>query len=85
MRLHDCDPTMTDTQVLEFCKKGFLMLEAVVGDDINRRTVEFVETRGSEPSEILQQDWFMDNVILQPDAAGAVRSCSAGTSACRSW
>ena len=27
MRLHDCDPTMTDTEVLEFCKKGFLMLE----------------------------------------------------------
>ena len=74
MRLHDCDPTMTDTQVLDFCKKGFLMLEAVVGDDINRRTVEFVENRGSEPSEILEQDWFMDNVILQPDAAGAVRS-----------
>ena len=74
MRLHDCDPTMIDTQVLEFCKKGYLMLEGVVGDDINRRTVEFVETRGSEPSEILEQDWFMDNVILQPDAAGAVRA-----------
>ena len=74
MRLHDCDPSMTDTQVLEFCKKGYLMLEGVVGDDINRRTVEYLETRGSEPSEILEQDWFMDSVILQPAAAGAVRS-----------
>ena len=46
MRLHDCDPTMIDTQVLEFCKKGYLMLEGVVGDDINRRTVEFVGDEG---------------------------------------
>lgn len=74
MRLHDCEPTLTDSQVLEFCKRGFLMLEAVVGDDVNRRTVEYLETGDREPSDILRQDWFLNGVILQREAAGAVRS-----------
>ena len=30
MRTYDCKPTLTDRQVLEFCKRGFLMLEGVV-------------------------------------------------------
>lgn len=74
MRRHDCDPTLTDSQVLEFCKKGFLTLEGVVGADVNRRTVEYLESGDHQPSGILHQDWFVDEVILQPDAAGAVRS-----------
>lgn len=74
VRLHDCDPTLTDSQVLEFCKRGYLMLEGVVGDDVNRRIVEYLETGDKEPSDILRQDWFLNGVILQRDAAGAVRS-----------
>ena len=34
---HDCQPTLTDTQVLEFCKSGFLKLEAVVPDWVNEK------------------------------------------------
>ncbi len=75
VRTHDCQPTLTDTQVLEFCKRGFLMLEGVVPDDINQRTFDFLETHTSkEPTEILREDWFVDNVILNREAAGAVRS-----------
>ncbi len=70
----DCPPTLTDTQVLEFCKNGFLMLEGIVPDEINQRTNDYLEVHpGMEPTGILQEDWFMDNVICHPQAAGAMR------------
>ena len=72
---YDCEPTLNDTQVMEFCKNGFLMLEGVVPDETNRRTVEYVESHPSgQPSEILLEDWFVDGVIKNTQAAGAVRS-----------
>lgn len=72
MKTFDCEPTLTDSQVLSFCKQGFLMLEGVVSDDINRRAFEYIETRGSGP--LLQEDWFVEHVLCNPQAAGAVRS-----------
>ena len=36
-KTYDCKPTLTDTEVLEFCKNGYLMLEGVVPDEVNRR------------------------------------------------
>ena len=75
MRTHTCQPTLTDTQVLEFCKQGYLLLEGVVPDEINSRAVSYLERKPShEPTEILLEDWFIDNVILNSQAAGAVRS-----------
>ena len=75
MATYECPPTLTDTQVLEFCKKGFLMLEGVVPDEINQRTLEYLAANpGPEPSQILREDWFFKNVIVQPQVAGAVRS-----------
>ena len=72
---YDCEATLTDSQVLEFCKNGFLMLSAVVPDDINRKAVAFCDKYPStEPSEILAEAWFVQNVICHPAAAGAVRS-----------
>ena len=72
---YDCPPTLSDTQVLDFCKNGFMMLEAAVPDDINRRTTEFVDRYpGNEPIEIMDEAWFVDHVIKNPQAAGAVRS-----------
>jgi hypothetical protein len=74
-RTYDCEPILTDLQVLEFCKQGFLMLEGVVPDEINRRTFAYLDAhRSHEPSTILLEDWFVNNVLLQPQAAGAVRS-----------
>jgi hypothetical protein len=74
-RTYDCPATLTDLQVLEFCKNGFLMFAGVVTDEINRRTIDYLDDHPSgEPSEILLEDWFMDNVICHPQAAGAVRS-----------
>lgn len=75
MRTCDCAPTLTDTQVLEFCKTGFLMLEGVVPEEINRRTLAYLDEHPEmEPTAILNEAWFVDNVILNPQAAGAVRS-----------
>ena len=72
---YDCAPTLTDAQVIEFCADGFLMLEGIVPEDINRRTLEFVEKYPSgQPIEIMEEDWFVENVICHPAAAGAVRS-----------
>ena len=75
MKTRRCEPTLTDTQVLKFCRNGFLLLEGVVPDETNRRTTEYLESDSHyEPSGILNQDWFVENVILNPQAAGAVRS-----------
>ena len=75
MRTYDCQPTLTDTQVLEFCKNGFLLLENVVPDAINQQAIAYLnEHPVGEPTAILFEDWFVDNVICNPAAAGAVRS-----------
>ena len=96
-RTFDCEPSLTDTQVLEFCRNGFLVLEGVVDDETNRRACEYlngeippnpsfipedltredlerIRNSGNEPSTILLEDWFNENVILNPQLAGALRS-----------
>ena len=37
---YDCEPTLDDEQVIQFCANGFLMLERIVPEDINRMTME---------------------------------------------
>ncbi len=73
--IYDCEPTLTDQQVIDFCKNGFAMLKAVVPDEVNRRTTEFLDRHPQMgPVEILDEEWFVDNVIKNAQAAGAVRS-----------
>ena len=78
IRSHDCEPPLGDSDVLEFCKQGFLILPGVVPDEINGRTLDYLESgrarRPSEPAELLAEDWFVDRVLLAPAVAGAVRS-----------
>lgn len=74
-RTYDCEPTLTDRGVIEFCQNGFLTLKGVVSNDVNRKTLDFVDAHPSlEPVEILSEDWFIEGVILNPQAAGAIRS-----------
>ena len=62
-KTYDCEPTLTDTGVIEFCNKGFLMLEGVVPDEINRRTFDLLDAHPHiEPTEILEEDWFIEGV-----------------------
>ena len=41
-RTFDCEPTLTDTQVLQFCRDGYLCLQGVVPDEINERTCDYL-------------------------------------------
>ena len=71
----DCTATLTDSQVLEFCKTGYLLLESVVPEEVNRLSVEYCDQdEYYEPTGILAQDWFNEGVVCNPAAAGAVRS-----------
>lgn len=73
----DCEATLTDTQVIEMCASGYLFLEAAVPDAINRRVIDFLSGNIAiehQPTELLFEDWFVENVILNPAAAGAIRS-----------
>ena len=73
---YDCDPTLNDQQVMDFCRNGYLVLPGVVPNEINQRTVEFMAEHpdSPEPVEILEEEWFDWGVIKNPQAAGAVRS-----------
>lgn len=75
MRTFNCEPTLNDSQVLEFCKNGFLMLDGVVPAAINAWALDYVASHATpEPTALLLEDWFVDNVITPPAVAGAVRS-----------
>ena len=84
---YDCEPTLTDSQVLAFCKEGFLLLPGVVPERVNQQCMDYLngygrsrsliagaEVPSGEPSEILLEEWFVDGVITAPVVAGAVRS-----------
>ncbi len=45
----DCRPTMTDAEVLAFCRDGCLLLPGVVPDRINRRACDWLD--GAIPAE----------------------------------
>ena len=42
-RTFDCEPTLTDSQVVEFCREGYLLLRGVVPDEINQRACDYLE------------------------------------------
>jgi len=75
MKSYNCEPTLTDSQVLEFCKRGYLKLEGVVPDEINARVLRYRALHpGTEIHQILDEPWFVEGVLCNPAAAGAVRS-----------
>jgi len=41
-RTFDCEPTLGDSEVLGFCRSGFLMLDAVVPESVNRQTCDYL-------------------------------------------
>jgi hypothetical protein len=65
---------LSDSQVLDFCKAGFLMLEGVVPGEVNERAIAWCNRNTShEPSDLLGEGWFVEGVLCEPAAAGAVR------------
>ena len=75
---YDCEPALYDLEILEFCRNGFLKFENLIPEDINQKTLDFLqkvpEENHGQPHEILDEPWFMDNVIKHPKVAGAIRS-----------
>ena len=69
LRLPDIAPTLTDTQVLEFCRRGYLILEGVVAQETNERVNEFIRAHpygsdgsgGFEDDKLLAEDWFVED------------------------
>ena len=69
--VYDCELTLNDQQVLEFCRNGYMILEGVVEDAVNRRMMAFVEAHPEhQPLQVLSEDWFVDGVIKNQQAAG---------------
>jgi len=71
-QIYNCQPSLTDSEVFDFCKTGYIMLENVVSDDINQRTTNYIEENGHR--SLLNEGWFIEAVFQNPQAAGAVRS-----------
>jgi hypothetical protein len=72
----DCEPTLADRDVIDFCRNGYLVLEGVVPGEINRKVVQYLDEVDDsyEPTPIMGQEWFVEGVLKNPQAAGAVRS-----------
>ena len=92
-RMPDIAPTLTDTQVLEFCHRGYLILEGVVAPETNERVGEFIRAHPYavgdggefEDDRLLAEEWFVKEVILNRQAAGAVRSLLGRQAALPTW
>ena len=92
----DCEPTLSDSQVLDFCRTGYLVLDGVVDAATNQKALDYLNgdraanpsfmpegwteadferVRGShEPGTIMLEEWYIQNVLLNGAAAGALRS-----------
>ncbi len=40
----DCEPTLNDQQVIDFCRNGYLTLPGAVPEEINRKVVDYLDT-----------------------------------------
>ena len=86
LRLPDIAPTLTDTQVLEFCHRGYLILEGVVAQETNERVNEFIRAHPYgfddggefEDDKLLAEDWFVAEGDPQP-AGGRCGALALGT------
>ena len=77
---------MSDADVMEFCKQGFLVLEDIVPSDVNQKTLKslnaFYATQPDDlpdrtaniPPDLLDTDWFISHIILNPKVTGIIRS-----------
>ena len=73
--VHDCPPTLDDQGVIDFCRNGFLILPGVVPDEVNDQAVDYLDNVDSGPRPGLAgTGWFVDGVLKNPQAAGAVRA-----------
>lgn len=69
------EPTMTDKDVLEFCQNGFVLLKNIVPAQTNEKVTAFLEEHnGFAPSELLDEQYFVNDVLLNSQLVGYIRS-----------
>ena len=49
---HDCAPTLSDAQVVDFCRDGVLIFDGVVPEHINTRCFEFLDAHAADEANI---------------------------------
>lgn len=75
MGTFDCEPSMNDHDVLDFCRYGYIMLERVVPDEVNARVMAYCDQYAGVRGEItIAEPWYVSAVTLNPSVAGVVRS-----------
>ena len=42
-RTFDCNASLNDSEVLDFCRKGYLIFKNVVSDDVNKKTLDYLK------------------------------------------
>ena len=67
-------PTLTDEEILEFCKTGMHTLEGVIPDSTNGWVFEYLDREGADPVQLVRDDRFIEEVLLHPAVTGVVRS-----------
>ena len=67
-------PSMSDEEVIDFCKKGFLVLEEVIAESTNRWVTEYLDQENASPDWLVREERFIEEVLLHPEVAGVARS-----------
>ena len=67
----DIQPTMNDSQVMDFISRGSVVLEGVVSDEFNRQCETLP---GRSINEFACTPGFRNEVLLHPEIAGVARS-----------
>jgi hypothetical protein len=78
-RTFDCAPTLTDSQVLEFCRSGVLLLPAAVPDEVNALTRDYLD--GTLPADPA----YMPAGMTEDDVARIRRSSEPSTILLERW
>ena len=49
---HNCAPSLSDEQVVAFCREGHLIFEGVVPENINSRCCDFLDAHAADVDNI---------------------------------
>lgn len=76
MKTYDCPLTLADRRIIEFCRSGYLKLVRVVPGDVTGRICDHLNDLDLEqqPHELLDENWFVKGLVLNPQTTGTVRS-----------
>ena len=74
----EVQPTMTDRDVVRFVNHGYMLLEAVIPEAVNRDIMAFLEA-GQEGGQNMLANGMIEQVTLNPDCLGVVRSLLGDT------